>query len=81
MAAIDVPGLSAINLVSTLQNFQPSAQTEAAVAEQEQALLAHGAEGQAVLDDIDTFIEGINAYLDFARLRRTRAGRETTSSP
>ena len=66
VAAIDVPGLSAINLVSTLQNFQPSAQTEAAVAEQEQALLAHGAEGQAVLDDIDSFIEGINAYLDFA---------------
>ncbi len=64
VAAIDVPGLSAITLVSTLQNFRPSPQTEAAVAEQEQALLAHGAEGQAVLNDIDTFIEGINAYLD-----------------
>ena len=64
VASIDAPGLSAITLVSTLQNFQPSAQTEAVVAEQEDALLAHGAEGQAVIDDIDTFIAGINAYLD-----------------
>ncbi|MCB0863710.1 MAG: penicillin acylase family protein [Solirubrobacterales bacterium] len=63
VAAIDAPGLSAISLVSSLQNFQPSAQTEAAVAKQTDALKAAGKEGKAVLSDIDTYIKGINAYL------------------
>ena len=64
VAAIDAPGLSAIGLVSSLQNFQPSAQTEAVVAKQTQALQAKGKEGKAVLRDIDTYISGINDYLD-----------------
>jgi acyl-homoserine lactone acylase PvdQ len=63
VAAIDAPGLSALGLISGLQNFQPSAQTEAEVAKQTQALQGAGPEGQAVLHDIDTFISGINAYL------------------
>ncbi len=64
VAAIDVPGLSAIGLVSSLQNFQPSAETEAVVAKQTKALQAKGKEGRAVLRDIDTYISGINDYLD-----------------
>ncbi|MBN8866367.1 MAG: penicillin acylase family protein [Solirubrobacterales bacterium] len=64
VAAIDVPGLSAIGLVSSLQNFQPSAQTEAEIAKQTNALKAQGREGRAVLRDIDTYLTGINAYLD-----------------
>ena len=64
VASIDAPGLSAIGLVTGLQNFQPSPQTEAVVAQQEQALLEHGKQGQKILEDIDTFIAGINAYLD-----------------
>jgi len=63
VAAIDVPHLSAIGLVSSVQNFQPSAQTEAVVAKQTQALEAEGKEGKAVLKDIDTYVSGINAYL------------------
>jgi acyl-homoserine lactone acylase PvdQ len=63
VAAIDAPGLSAIDLISDLKNFQPSAQTEAEVAKQTQALKAEGKEGKAVLADIDTYITGINAYL------------------
>jgi acyl-homoserine lactone acylase PvdQ len=63
VAAIDAPGLSAIGLVSGLQSFVPSAQTEAAVAKQTQALQSQGKEGRAVLRDIDTYISGINAYL------------------
>ncbi|MFN8151299.1 MAG: penicillin acylase family protein, partial [Solirubrobacterales bacterium] len=62
VAAIDAPGLSAIGLVSQLKSFVPSAQTEAEVAKQTQALEAQGKEGEAVLADIDTFIEGINYY-------------------
>ena len=64
VAAIDAPGLSALGLISGLQNFQPSAQTEAEVAKQTQVLQNAGPEGQAVLRDIDTFISGINDYLE-----------------
>ncbi len=64
VAAIDVPGLSAIGLVSSLQNFQPSEETEAVVAKQANVLAKKGKEGKKVLADIDTFIEGINAYYE-----------------
>ena len=63
VAAIDAPGLSAIGLISSLKSFVPSAQTEAEVAKQTDALTALGSEGQAVLTDIDTYIAGINTYL------------------
>ena len=63
VAAIDVPNVSAIALVSQLQNFQPSEQTERVVAKQSQALRAKGKAGRGVLNDIDTYISGINAYL------------------
>ncbi|HEY1510575.1 MAG TPA: penicillin acylase family protein [Solirubrobacteraceae bacterium] len=61
VAAIDAPGLSALGLISGLESFKPSAQTEREVAKQTNALLAHGAEGRAVLHDIDVYIQGINA--------------------
>jgi acyl-homoserine lactone acylase PvdQ len=64
VAAIDAPGLSALSLIAGLRSFTPSAQTEAEVAKQTQALRGAGPEGQAVLRDIDTFISGINDYLD-----------------
>jgi acyl-homoserine lactone acylase PvdQ len=63
VAAIDAPGLTALNLIAGLENFQPSAQTEAEVAKQSQVLENAGPEGQAVLHDIDVFISGINDYL------------------
>ncbi len=64
VAAIDAPGLSALSLIAGLKSFTPSAQTEAEVAKQTQVLQNAGPEGQAVLRDIDTFISGINDYLD-----------------
>ena len=63
VAAIDAPGLSAIGLISSLQSFKPSAQTEAVVSQQTKQLKRAGKEGKAVLRDIDSFIAGINAYL------------------
>jgi len=63
VAAIDVPNVSAIALVSQLQNFQPSEQTERVVAKQSQVLRDKGKAGRGVLRDIDTYISGINAYL------------------
>ncbi|HMU26010.1 MAG TPA: penicillin acylase family protein [Solirubrobacterales bacterium] len=64
VAAIDAPGLSAIGLVAGLQNFQPSQRTEDEIAKQTDALKAAGSEGKAVLKDIDTYLTGINDYLD-----------------
>ena len=64
VAAIDAPGISAIGLILSGQDFVPSAQTEAQVALQTTALERAGKEGRAVLRDIDTYVKGINAYLD-----------------
>lgn len=63
IAALDVPGLSAITLIGDLDSFTPSEQTEREVAKQTNALLAHGQQGRAVLHDIDVYLEGINAYV------------------
>ena len=81
VAAIDAPGLSAIGLISSLQSFVPSAQTEAELAKQTQVLRNAGTEGRAVLHDIDTFISGINDYLASTAPRPTRPGPATTSTP
>ena len=63
VAAIDAPGLSALDLISSLQNLQPSEQTEAEVAKRTEVLESKGKEGRAVLRDIDTFISGINDHI------------------
>jgi acyl-homoserine lactone acylase PvdQ len=63
VAVIDAPGLSAIDLTADLDSFKPSAQTEAVVANQTKVLKHHGKQGRAVLRDIDTFLVGINTYL------------------
>ncbi len=63
VAAIDAPGVNALGLVSGLQSFKPSAQTEAEVSKQTGVLLAHGKKGREVLHDIDVYLQGINAYL------------------
>jgi len=62
-AAVDAPGITAIGLIGAGQNFVPSAQTEAEVAKQADALRARGKEGRAVLRDIDTYLSGMNAFL------------------
>jgi acyl-homoserine lactone acylase PvdQ len=63
VAAIDAPGLSAINLIGNLESFQPSQQTVNAVASQTKVLLAAGKEGREVLNDLNVYLDGINAYL------------------
>ena len=63
VAAIDVPDLNAIDLISSLQNFQPSAADRGRAGQADRGPAAAGPEGEAVLHDIDTFISGINDYL------------------
>src|ERR1700722_7366214 len=57
LAAIDAPGLSAINLIGNLASFKPTAQTQTEVAKQTNVLLAAGAKGQAVLHDVDVYLQ------------------------
>ena len=64
IAAIDVPNITAFSVIFSAGNFVPSAQTEAELAKQTQVLEDKGKEGKAVLKDIDTFIAGINAYIE-----------------
>src|SRR3954465_9356539 len=62
VAIIDAPGLQAIDLISGLRNFVPSAETESLIARETGVLRRAGKKGRAVLHDIDTFVAGINAY-------------------
>src|SRR3954471_17780241 len=61
VAAVGVPGLDALGLISSLKTFKPSAQTEATVARQAKVLARAGNEGRQVLHEIDTYVSGINA--------------------
>jgi acyl-homoserine lactone acylase PvdQ len=62
-AAVGVPGVSAIDLLSNLGNFAPSKQTVDIVNKQTQAILAQGKRGKQLLHDIDVYLEGINAWV------------------
>ena len=63
LAAIDAPGQNVIGLIGSVGSFKPTAQTEREVGAQTSALLAAGPEGRAILNDIDVYVAGINAYL------------------
>jgi len=65
VAAVDAPGLSALNLVANLETFKPTTQTDNEVAKQTGALLAAGANGRGALHDLHVYLQGINAYLSF----------------
>jgi acyl-homoserine lactone acylase PvdQ len=62
VAVVDVPGLTALNLIQTLRSFTPSAQTERETAKQTAVLRKAGPAGRQLLHDIDVFIAGINAH-------------------
>jgi acyl-homoserine lactone acylase PvdQ len=64
VAAVDAPGLQALDLIADLETFVPSEQAEQEVAKQTKALRAAGPKGRAVLRDIDAYVEGINAYYE-----------------
>jgi len=70
VAAIDAPGLQAIQLIVGLRSFVPSARTEREVAKQARTLRRrYGRRGRRFLHDVDVFVKGINAWY-----RRSGAG-------
>ena len=72
VAAIGVPGLKALDLISQLKSFKPSRQTEKMLAAQSKELQKAGKEGRLVLRDIDTFVSGINARYKQAKVKAAK---------
>lgn len=62
IAALDVPGYDPFSLALSAQPFTPSAQTEAFIGAQVK-LAQRTARGRQLLEDVDAYIAGINAYL------------------
>jgi acyl-homoserine lactone acylase PvdQ len=62
IAALDVPGLDPLALALSGKNFVPSADTEAFLANQIDALSQSGPVGQRVVAVIDAYVKGINGY-------------------
>lgn len=60
---IDMPGVSGINLVLGLYDYQPTAKVKSEAAKQQvKALRDAGEQGRQVLDDIDIYLAGINKW-------------------
>jgi acyl-homoserine lactone acylase PvdQ len=63
VAVLDVPGLSAIGLVTALKSFQPSRQTERELAKEVTILKrGYGKGGRQLIHDMRVYVKGINAY-------------------
>ncbi len=59
---IDMPGVPAINLILGLYDYEPSQKViNQATTLQTKNILAQGPQGRQLLDDIDTYLNGINA--------------------
>ncbi len=83
-AVADIPGLDAFSLVTSATPFQPSAQAEALVTSERQALVrAYGAEGRQMLSDMANYTAGLNAYYTSNHIAfpDNRPSMPTTSSP
>ena len=63
LAAVDAPGLPALDVLTSLRRFTPSAQTEGEIAGQTRVLRSRGRRGRRLLRDIDVYVTGINAAL------------------
>ncbi len=61
VAAVDAPGIDPFALATSLRGFVPSAATEQFLASQEDLLRAQGPAGERVLQDVESYVQGINA--------------------
>jgi acyl-homoserine lactone acylase PvdQ len=65
---VDMPGVPAINLVLGLYSYKPTAKVAAAAtALQTRSIEAQGAQGKQLLNDIDTYLAGINARMQVSQ--------------
>ncbi len=61
-AALGVPGVNAFGLLLEQRSFKPSAEAIAYVEGQKKSLEEKGPEGMRVIGDLESWIEGVNAY-------------------
>ncbi len=61
-AALDIPGINPIELLLHARSFKPTAQAVNFVSHQRTALLEKGPRGVQVLQDLEEWANGINAY-------------------
>jgi acyl-homoserine lactone acylase PvdQ len=61
IAALDVPGLDAFRLATSLRQFVPSRATENFIAKSARGFLKDK-QGRRMLKDVDAYVAGINAY-------------------
>ena len=65
VAVADVPGIDAFSLVTSAQEFIPSAATEQLVTDQVQLIRdTYGDEGEEIIADAQAYVDGVNAYRD-----------------
>jgi acyl-homoserine lactone acylase PvdQ len=62
-AALGVPGLNAFGLLLEQRSFKPSAEAIAYVEGQKKVLEEKGPEGERVIQDLNSWVEGVNAYV------------------
>jgi acyl-homoserine lactone acylase PvdQ len=62
VAALDVPGINAFGLVTSLRTFTPSPAAIKFVADQTKVLTDLGAKGRQVLRDFQSWVNGVNAF-------------------
>ncbi len=62
-AVADIPNLDAFSLVTSAQEFVPSAETEALVTKQRKLMVKeYGKKGKEIISDAEAYADGINAY-------------------
>jgi len=61
-AALGIPGVNPFGLLLSNRSFTPSAQAVNFVAEQKKTLIEKGPQGEQVLEDLEDWAAGINAY-------------------
>ena len=65
VAVADVPGINAFGLVTSAQEFIPSAATEQLVTDQVELIKqVYGEVGEQIIADAQAYVDGYNAYLD-----------------
>jgi acyl-homoserine lactone acylase PvdQ len=62
VAVLDVPGMSALGLITQLKSFQPSAQGERELRKEVGKLRRYGKRGRQLIHDMRVYVKGINRF-------------------
>ena len=62
VAALSIPGLNAFELLLSARSFKPSLAAQEYTANQVQVLKEKGADGEQVIEDLESWAQGVNAY-------------------